>query len=104
MESVTNTLLGTSKSQMRVLASLATHPSYQGRGYASALIDALSERADYEGRSTWLFSSNPANDAFYESFGFVRLGEAVVGENNPTWKGEPVRMALMVRVFGEKLC
>ena len=104
MEAVTNTLLGASKSQMRVLASLATHPSYQGRGYASALIDALCERADYEGRSTWLFSSNPANDAFYESFGFVRLGEAVVGENNPTWKGEPVRMALMVRVFGEKLC
>lgn len=104
MEEAATTCLGSSMLQMRSIASLATDPCYQRRGYATALLNSLCELADSERRSTWLFSSNQKNDAFYESFGFVRLGEAVIGRDNPTWKGEPVSMSLMVRVYEDQFC
>lgn len=94
--------LGVDALSMRVINSLATAPEYQGRGYGGALVDEVTRRADAEGRSSYLISSNTANTEFYNSHGFFTLAETVVGNNNPTWKGPPISMPLMIRVYGDQ--
>lgn len=80
---------------MRCVNALATHPDFQRRGYGGALVDAVTSLADAEGRSTYLFSSNPINTEFYNSHGFFTLAELLVGEDEPTWKKPPVPIALV---------
>jgi hypothetical protein len=46
-------------------------------------------------QTTWLQSSNIANTEFYNSHGFFTIAEVVVGENNPTWDGEPVVVSIV---------
>lgn len=87
---------------MRVINSLATNPDFQRRGYGGALVDEVTRRADKERRSSYLISSNTANTEFYNSHGFFTLAETVVGDNNPSWKGAPIPMPLMVRIYGDQ--
>lgn len=82
---------------MVCLRILYTTPARQGRGYASALVREVTKIADEQRRSTQLLSSNIANTEFYNSVGFVEKGRFTVGEDDPTWKEDPVTVSLMVR-------
>jgi GNAT superfamily N-acetyltransferase len=57
------------------LSLLGTHPDHRGRGIGMALVRDNLERIDAQHGAAYLESSNPANDARYESVGFVRTGQ-----------------------------
>jgi GNAT superfamily N-acetyltransferase len=57
------------------LSLLGTHPDYRGRGLGMGLLAESLARIDEEGMAAYLESSNPDNDARYESVGFRRVGE-----------------------------
>jgi ribosomal protein S18 acetylase RimI-like enzyme len=59
------------------LRLLGVHPSFQGKGYARALLDALHTRSEADPRSTgvYLETANPQNVAFYTYFGYHLLAE-----------------------------
>ena len=98
--------LGSRVDDMVCLHTLYTKPAKQGRGYASALVREVTKivrspytdlcllisvsQADEQQRATFLFSSNIANTGFYNSVGFVEKGRFVLGEDDPTWKEDPV--------------
>jgi GNAT superfamily N-acetyltransferase len=52
------------------LSLLGTRPDQRGRGIGMALLKANLAEIDREGMPAYLESSNPANDARYESLGF----------------------------------
>lgn len=52
-------------------------------------------QANDQHRATWLLSSNVLNDNFYHSLGFVTVAEMTLGEDNPTWNGPPIVLALV---------
>ncbi|KAL4265042.1 N-acetyltransferase domain-containing protein [Pleurotus pulmonarius] len=93
----TERLHGDRVKNMYHIDSLATSPQSRCRGYASALLDAVTAKADAASRGTYLESSNVANTAFYESRGFRIVGEVQCGNDNPAWKQPPVVVKLMVR-------
>lgn len=102
---------------------LACHPDHQRRGYGTALVKTItylvrsyfdvrlrgaklqslltferrSSKADADDRETWLLSSNIANVTFYSRFGFEKVAEVVLGANNPTYDGPPVRLPLVCK-------
>jgi ribosomal protein S18 acetylase RimI-like enzyme len=57
------------------LSLLGTHPDHRGRGLGMSLLAANLRLIDEQGMPAYLESSNPANDARYESVGFERVGE-----------------------------
>ncbi|KAJ8698480.1 hypothetical protein PTI98_005186 [Pleurotus ostreatus] len=95
--SATERVYGDRVKNMYHIDSLATSPQSQGRGYAGALLDAVTAKADAASQATYLESSNVANTGFYESHGFRIVGEIVCGDVNPAWKESPVVVKLMVR-------
>ncbi|KAI5115698.1 hypothetical protein M0805_002562 [Coniferiporia weirii] len=101
-EKCTEELLGADAREMRCVNALATAPASQRHGYGGALVSAITQLADAEGRSTYLFSSNLANTEFYNSLGFFTLAEVVVGDDNPSWTRPPVRIPLMIRIYGDQ--
>ncbi|EJD01506.1 uncharacterized protein FOMMEDRAFT_147997 [Fomitiporia mediterranea MF3/22] len=113
---LTEVKLGPEAKKMFCVTLLATKPVQQGKkgfriGFAQyhiilcrAMLPLLmlytnifSRKADIRGRSVYLFSSNLANVAYYESFGFVRTADVSLGDDNPKWNGPPVIVPLMVR-------
>ena len=68
----------------RHLAYIGTHSDHKGKGLGSALIRSMLDRCDEQGIPTYLESTNPANDAWYASFGFESRGPI------PLPKGAPV--------------
>jgi len=82
---------------MIYVSLLATHPSQQGRGYATALLKTIIAIADAQNRALFLHTSSEANVEFYAAFGLVEVGHELLGEDNPTWHQDPVRVSLMVR-------
>ncbi|KAI0065988.1 hypothetical protein BV25DRAFT_1913400 [Artomyces pyxidatus] len=76
---------------------LFTHPKYQGQGFASTLLNTVLQIADEAGRPVWLGSSDVPNTAFYESFGFKKVADIVIGDDDPDQKGEPFITLLMMR-------
>ncbi|OCB89551.1 hypothetical protein A7U60_g3243 [Sanghuangporus baumii] len=96
-------ILGADWRRMRCVNALATAPEFQRRGYGGALLDAVTKLADAEGRSTYLLSSNAAaNTEFYNAHGFFIIAEILIGDDDPTWKGPPIPVPLMVRIFGDQ--
>ncbi|KAL5487674.1 hypothetical protein ACEPAI_5782 [Sanghuangporus weigelae] len=89
--------LGDKIQSMFYVDLLATNPEHQGHGYATALLKAVLLAADLRGCATYLLSSNIANVPFYESFGFVRTADVLLGDDNPKWEHPPLAVALMVR-------
>ena len=98
------------------VASVLTRIEQRGHGYASALIRALTDtvslsvcsmlrnraeesesaKADREGRAVWLLNSNiEANTKFYNQLGFVAVGEIVIGDTNPSWKEDSIRVTIV---------
>ncbi len=53
------------------LEIIGTDPQHQGKGYGTALMVPMVERADTEGVGMYLESSKESNVAFYGRFGFV---------------------------------
>ncbi|KAH8107645.1 hypothetical protein BXZ70DRAFT_1606 [Cristinia sonorae] len=77
---------------------LATLPDKQGHGYGSALCNIVTAEADARNMETFLISSNvAANTVFYNQFGFFTEKTFFLGEDDPTWKKDPVPIAIMVR-------
>jgi len=95
--------LGDRVKKMWFVEELWTAPVNQGRGYGGALLDTVTAWADWDGRSTWLQSSNIANTEFYRKHGFKAVGTAVVGNNNPTWDGEPVTITIVSLIITSKV-
>ncbi|KAI0335566.1 hypothetical protein GY45DRAFT_810276 [Cubamyces sp. BRFM 1775] len=95
----TNTLLretlGDAVKNMIEVQGLATAPEKQGRGYATALMRFVNAIADAQGRSVYLFTTDAYS--FYEIVGYTVLQEAVIGIDNPKWKGDPIHIRIMYR-------
>jgi len=90
--------VGERKGSMLYLDHIGTVPEKQGRGYGTALARILTTKADIENHPAWLVSSNvEVNTGFYNNLGFYTVAEFVVGDDNPTWEGPPVMIAVMVR-------
>lgn len=89
--------IGDRVDKMWYIEGLCTDPLSQGQGYGGALLDAVTTLADRAGQATWLQSSNVANKKFYNEHGFEVVETVVVGDQNPTWHGQPVPISLMVR-------
>ncbi|KAI0065977.1 hypothetical protein BV25DRAFT_1621299 [Artomyces pyxidatus] len=90
------TVLGDHADQYFSIDGLYTHPDYQGRGFASTLVNAITEPADKHDRPTLLVSVYH-NFPFYESFGFQRVMDFTLGEDDPDWDAEPILVSVMVR-------
>lgn len=65
------------------LEFLAANARMRGRGYGSALITPMLERADDEGIACYLESSKRENLPFYNRFGFEVTSEFHVGDDSP---------------------
>ncbi|EKM56808.1 uncharacterized protein PHACADRAFT_254133 [Phanerochaete carnosa HHB-10118-sp] len=90
--------IGARLQDMLSVDALLTIREHRRKGYASSLIRTLTDQADREERATWLVSSNVSdNTAFYESLGFKIAHHIILGDDNPTWTEEPVKLAIMVR-------
>jgi GNAT superfamily N-acetyltransferase len=74
------------------LGVLATHPSAQGTGLATSVLQPVFDVADAAGLDCWLETSVPANTAFYERRGFTERVQ-VDAEGLPTtwWMRRPPR-------------
>lgn len=87
------------EAEMISVNALATAPECQRRGYGGALVDYITRKADEQGRSTYLLSSNPINEPFYNKHGFIEVAAVDIGDSNATWKHKPIRIPLMVREY-----
>lgn len=67
------------------LALLATDPSAQGRGMASALVGWGLNDADRDGRPAYLETQKASNVAWYARHGFEVTGEIQVGDAPRVW-------------------
>jgi ribosomal protein S18 acetylase RimI-like enzyme len=65
------------------LAYLAVAPEHQGSGYARVLLDHVLERCDEDGTAAWLETTDPANPARYERFGFRTVRQVHPGRRLP---------------------
>lgn len=59
------------------LAVLGVRPSHQGHGHGSRLVAAGLHHADRDGTASYLETSDPANVAFYQRFGFTVADHAL---------------------------
>src|SRR5262245_4023523 len=65
------------------LATIGVEPYLQGKGFGSRLLTETLKRCDRERMPAYLESSNPANAALYQRFGFEGLGVIRVGHSPP---------------------
>ncbi len=65
------------------LSTLGTHPDFQGKGVASALMRPVLDRCDADGIPAYLESSKEANVPFYKRHGFD-VTEQVTVKNGPS--------------------
>ena len=61
------------------LVVLSVRPEHQRQGLGTRLVEPIFERADRDGATCRLETSDPANVAFYERFGFEVVGGGVPG-------------------------
>ncbi|KAJ3518079.1 hypothetical protein NLJ89_g93 [Agrocybe chaxingu] len=90
LDKVVAETIGDRAKDMIFINLLCTAPPSQHRGYASALLATITGQSDSFGQAAWLESSNVLNTEFYNSHGFYTVGEALLGEENPTWTDKPV--------------
>jgi ribosomal protein S18 acetylase RimI-like enzyme len=65
------------------LAYLAVAPDHQGNGYARLLLDHVLDRCDEDGTAAWLETTDRANPARYERFGFQTVRQVHHGRRLP---------------------
>jgi GNAT superfamily N-acetyltransferase len=68
------------------LDTLSIDPAHQRRGYGSALIAPLLQRADAERMPAYLETQRRDNIPFYRHFGFEETGEMSLPDAPPLWK------------------
>jgi GNAT superfamily N-acetyltransferase len=68
------------------LDTLSIDPDHQRRGYGSALLAPLLERADAERMPVYLETQRRDNVPFYRRFGFEETGEMSLADSPPLWK------------------
>jgi len=77
------------------LATLGTHPDWQGAGVGAALMEPVLSRADEESLPAYLESSKESNIAYYRRYGFEVKGELPLPNGGPTiwpmWRGPQKR-------------
>ena len=66
------------------LATLGTHPDWQGAGIGGALIERVLSRADEETLPAYLESSKESNISYYRRYGFEVKGELCLPNGGPT--------------------
>jgi ribosomal protein S18 acetylase RimI-like enzyme len=67
------------------LVVLGVHPDHQGHGHGSRLVVAGLHHADRDNTACYLETSDPANVAFYQRFGFTVVDHALhLVPNGPT--------------------
>ena len=67
------------------LGVLATHPSAQGTGLATAVLRPVLAEADATGVDCWLETSKPGNTEFYTRRGFTERIEVEIDGGPTTW-------------------
>ncbi|TFK88054.1 hypothetical protein K466DRAFT_652831 [Polyporus arcularius HHB13444] len=87
--------LGPEVDEMLEIQGLATAPSKQGRGFATALVNTVNDMADAQGRKTYVITGDA--QGFYETVGYRLVGEDWLGIDNPLWNGPPVPIRIMLR-------
>ena len=65
------------------LATIGVEPHLHGKGFGSRLLTETLKQCDQERMPAYLESSNPANTALYQRFGFEGLGVIRVGHSPP---------------------
>ncbi|KAH6915066.1 hypothetical protein BKA70DRAFT_1257881 [Coprinopsis sp. MPI-PUGE-AT-0042] len=96
-DAVVKDKIGDRYKDMILVSLVCTDPGSQGHGYASALLDTVTRLADILDTACWLESSNALNEPFYNSHGFKTVGEAVIGDHNPSWHEKPFPVQIMIR-------
>ncbi|KAI0030539.1 hypothetical protein K488DRAFT_72129 [Vararia minispora EC-137] len=87
---------------------LSCTSAQQNRGYGGALVREVTKivsqfpgcvgllnnpsKAAKHGHKVWLLSSNLKNSPFYQSHGFEVVGVLAVGDSDPDYHGEPIRV------------
>ena len=66
------------------LATLGTHPDWQGAGIGAALMERVLSRADAESLPAYLESSKESNIAYYRRHGFEVTGQLPLPSGGPT--------------------
>jgi GNAT superfamily N-acetyltransferase len=67
------------------LGVLATRPSAQGQGLASAVLAPIIREADRDGLACCLETSTVGNRRFYEHRGFTQATDITLPDGPPTW-------------------
>jgi ribosomal protein S18 acetylase RimI-like enzyme len=65
------------------LPTIGVEPHFHGKGFGSRLLRESLKQCDQEHMPAYLESSNPANTALYQRFGFEELGVIRVGHSPP---------------------
>jgi GNAT superfamily N-acetyltransferase len=68
------------------LDTLSIDPAHQRRGYGSALLAPLLERADAQRMPIYLETQRRDNTPFYRRFGFEEIGEMSLPDSPTLWK------------------
>jgi len=85
-------VMGSRDDDSYYLVYLGSKPSARGKGYARKLIEHMTERADAEGRATYLESSAESNLGYYVKYGFEQKCDIQLERGE-----EPVKLHIMVR-------
>lgn len=64
---------------------IGTDPKHQRKGYASAIVRTVSERAKIDGTTVALATQNESNLKWYQSLGFKLLGESIITHPIGNW-------------------
>ncbi|PIL36516.1 hypothetical protein GSI_00205 [Ganoderma sinense ZZ0214-1] len=75
------------------IRGLAVSTKRQGRGYGTALVEAIHAIADEQGRAIWLVTGDAVG--FYETLGYIMIREHWIGTGNPAWNGPPVPVRIV---------
>ncbi|KAI0634853.1 hypothetical protein C8Q77DRAFT_658859 [Trametes polyzona] len=86
---------GSRVGEMYEIQGLAADPAIQGRGYGSVLVKTVTNMGDADGRDVWVITSDAR--PFYERQGFSVVRTVLIGADNPAWKGDPVKVSIMLR-------
>ena len=65
------------------LPTIGVEPQFHGKGFGSRLLTETLKQCDQAHMPAYLESSNPANTALYQRFGFEELGIIRVGHSPP---------------------
>ncbi|PHH79428.1 hypothetical protein CDD82_2392 [Ophiocordyceps australis] len=85
-------VMGSRNNDCYYLGYIGTKPSARGKGYASKLIQSMTDKADAENRPIYLESSAQSNIGYYTKFGF-RIKDQIELKRAAT----PVLLYCMVR-------